>query len=410
MVQDIVKSNNCVGCGACSEVCKHNAISMEYNNEGFIQPFVNDTLCIKCNLCRKVCPSLNALSLKYTRGKIYAAANKNNSIRLVSSSGGIFSLIAEYVLNQNGVVFGASFNDKLILAHKGITDIKELNALRGSKYLQSNIRPVYKHIKQLLLDDKIVYFVGTPCQVAALKLFIGKKLNTTGHLITSDLVCHGVTSQSLFNTFTSYLEEKNDAQVLHYNFRDKSVMGWSCCSSSAIIKINKTGKIKKLEYNKILNAYFKAYISGDFYRESCYKCQFTTEERTSDITLADFWGVNKYHKSFYTDYGVSLIIVNSPNGEHIINALEKSLTIIPTQFKYAEQINKCLYQPTPRPHNRNHIFNELQENPYKVIKTYMISGIDVNYLKFLLKKILRKNKRIYKLLFNFKSKIFQSFQ
>ena len=360
MIQDIVKTLNCVGCGACAEICSRRAIKLSSNIEGFLYPIVNEELCILCGFCKKVCPALHSDNIKQTeKGEAYAVINRNLEVLKQSSSGGVFSAIAEYIFQQGGVVYGAAFDSNLILAHKKIDNIQALQELRGSKYLQSNIQKSFKEIKSILQDNKWVYFVGTSCQVAALKLFLRKEYDK---LLTSDLVCHGVPSQKIFHLFVNEFERKNECKILQYNFRDKKVNGWSCSSSSAYVKENKTGKHKYVGFDKILNSYFSAFISGAINRECCYKCMYTTEERVSDITLADFWGVEEYHKNLNISDGVSFISVNTDKGRYVFDRIKDSLTIENSQYEYAEKINKCLYQSTRRPQLRDTIYNEIDVN------------------------------------------------
>ena len=400
MIQDVVECLDCVGCGACIAVCHKHAINFTENKEGFYYPIVDKCLCVECGLCRKVCPALNSGIVKHQKGIAYAAVNQDVNIRLNSSSGGIFSAIAEYVINKGGVVFGAAFDERMILCHRGVDNIEELSLLRGSKYLQSNISPVFVQIKDLL-KKRLVYFVGTSCQVSALKLYIGK--NQTDNLLTSDIVCHGVPSQKVFNVFIKAFEQKKGGKIVSYNFRDKSVNGWNCCSSSSSIKKNR--RKHKYRYDRILNAYFAAFISGSINRECCYKCKYTTEERVSDVTLADFWGVNKYHKDFHCDYGVSLVIVNTEKGRKILSDIGSKIKLVRSEYKYAEEINKCLYESTPRPVLRNSIYECIDDNPNKIIDVFIVKGFDVGYVKYLIKKFLRTNPNLYAWLYDKKKQL-----
>lgn len=399
MIQKVVETLDCVGCGACSEICTHQAINLFANNEGFKFPKVDGDICIQCGMCMKVCPVINAEEAKNPRGIVYAAANKNLNVLLESSSGGVFSAIANYILERNGVIFGAAFNEELILTHRKIDNVEELSLLRGSKYLQSDMQATFKMIKGLINDNILVYFVGTACQVTALKSFIRKD---SRYLFTSDIVCHGVPSQKIFNVFVSAFEKKENVKIVNYKFRDKEINGWSCSSSSSLVIDNSTGKQKKIRYNKILNAYFEAFISGSINRECCYKCKFTTEERVSDITLADFWGVENYHEMFYTDHGVSLIIVNSSEGREVLSALQEKLLLVESKYEYGEEINKCLYESTPRPQNRDYIYESIDGNPDLIIERFIKKGWDGKYVKYLLKSLLRKNSSLYASLFRIK--------
>ncbi|WP_300725200.1 Coenzyme F420 hydrogenase/dehydrogenase, beta subunit C-terminal domain [uncultured Bacteroides sp.] len=397
MIEEVVKSLNCTGCAACAEICNHQAIIMKPDDEGFYYPKINSIKCVECGLCTKVCPVINSESVKECKGSIYAAANRNLSIRLDSSSGGIFSLIAGYVLSKNGIVVGAAFIDHLLLVHKCIDKFEDLVQLRGSKYIQSNIQSVFRKVKEFVDNKRYIYFVGTSCQVAAIKLFIKRNRE---YLITSDIVCHGVPSQKMFDIFINEFEKRKGVRVINYKFRDKTINGWSCSSSSVEIKD------KTFYYHKLPNAYFKAYITGSIYREACYKCKFTTENRVSDITLADYWGINKYHSEFHSDYGVSLVIVNTVKGKEILDAIKDDIQLIPSKFEYAEVINKCLYQSTPRPEIRDYIRQLILQQKYDLFIDYFLKkGIDVGYFKFLVKKQLRRFPHFYAFAFKLMHKL-----
>lgn len=402
MIQDIIENKDCVGCGACAEICPKQCIQLIANKEGFKYPVINVEKCISCKQCRKVCPALNSEKIKFPKGKVYAAVNKDYSVLMKSSSGGIFSSIAKFVLDHGGIVFGAAFNEDMILIHKSVNNEKDLENLRGSKYLQSDIQSVFKEIKALISEKKLVYFVGTSCQVAALKLYLK---TDSEFLLTSDLVCHGVPSPKAFNIFLKAIEKQKDIQIIQYKFRDKTINGWNCSSSTIISINNKNRKIKKIHYTPIQNAYFRAFINGALNRECCYKCKFTTEKRVSDITLADFWGINMFSKKFHCDYGVSLIIINSDKGENTFDHIKNTITLQESTYEQAKVINKCLYKSTPRPNIRNRIYDNIDENPYSIIEPFIKKGFDINYIKFLIKKLLRTSPKLYSILYAIKNKV-----
>lgn len=402
MIVEVVTSKECVGCGACSNVCANKAISMSFDNEGFMFPHTDIRLCNDCGLCNKVCPAINSSDVKHKRGDLYAAVSKNQEDLRNSSSGGIFSVIADYVLEKGGFVCGAAFDSGFILKHQVIGNKESLVKLRGSKYLQSDISGVFQEIKSYITQGRLVYFVGTSCQVAAIRLFLRKDFS---NLITSDIVCHGVPSQKIFNSFLSYFERRHDVKVIEYLFRDKTIHGWSCTSSSFAIE-NKTGKQKYFGFDRTLNAYFKAFITGSINRECCYKCHYTTEERVSDISLADYWGVENFHRQFNVADGVSIMIVNTPWGKSILDDVRDRIEYVPSDFKYAEIINKCLYESTPRPPLRDKVYGTIDSDPDLIVEHFQEFAWGVAFWKHQLKCLLSKNKAIYKFLFNVKRKIF----
>lgn len=235
-----VDASDCCGCRACEHVCAHHAIQMKPNEEGFLYPVLDGSKCVDCGLCEKVCPMMNPIKAQNEEGTAWVAQNLDIEDLKTSSSGGGFIAIAKYVLSQGGVVYGAAYQDGPIVAHERVDDIAKLERLKGSKYVQSDTRDAYSNVKIDLKDGRMVYFVGTPCQVAGLKLFLRKDYD---NLITSDLICHGTPSPKIFQNTINHIEKKLNADFEDYSFRDKKVRGWSCSSSSSY-KSRANGKKK----------------------------------------------------------------------------------------------------------------------------------------------------------------------
>ncbi len=370
----------CCGCSACVQICPKQAISWSKNDEGFNYPTVDPDKCIECGLCEKVCPMQHPDEvLPHRIGDAFGAVNLNSEELKASSSGGVFSAIADYVFGQGGIIYGAAFDKDFQLGHIGISSQQDLSLLQGSKYIQSQNRDVYKKIRTNLIQGKLVYYVGTGCQVAGLKLFLRKHYD---NLITSDILCHGTPPQEVFDVVIKDLENRYNGKVATYKFRDKRVWGWSC-SSSATIKKNNT--LKYVGFDPILDGYFNAFIKADNYRESCYVCPFAQSKRSGDITLADFWGVEKYLPQLNARAGVSAIFINTAKGKEIINKISANLALYPAQLKDIQVINKTLVAPTPRPQARDVFFNRFQENPSAVLKSYS-RLTSKKHLVYLLKK------------------------
>lgn len=358
-------AEKCCGCEGCKSICPKSAIKTTESIDGFILPEVNPELCIECGLCEKVCPMYHAgIAISSTAGEAYAAVNKNDAELSQSSSGGIFSLVADYVLDEGGFVAGASFDRSLTLRHVVTEDKNDISNLRGSKYLQSRIGDTFTTIKRILNTGKLVYFVGTGCQVAGLKLFLRKDYE---NLITSDILCHGVPPQSVFNAVIKAVEAKYNGKIEKYSFRDKSVWGWSCSSSS---HINIESKLKYLGNEPIQKAYFNAFIKADNYRESCYVCPYAQSNRSGDITLGDFWGVEKYLPIKDIRKGVSAILVNTPKGQQLLDRIKGKLNLYRASISDIEYINRTLVEPTPRPVAREQFFKKFHENPEKTLMGY----------------------------------------
>lgn len=353
---------NCTGCSACSNVCPANAIKMEENSEGFLFPNIDKNICVNCGLCKKTCPAIqNNKKEPNELDYVYALAG-NDEIRKNSSSGGIFSLIAEYVLNNNGFVCGASYSDNFTkVEHIIISDKSDLHKLQSSKYVQSYINNVFKDIKNLLTENKIVLFSGTPCQVAGLYSFLGKDYE---NLITIDILCHGAPSPMVWR---DYLKEitKND-NIKNVNFRDKQ-NGWK-----TLLSITYKNGIK--DYFKAkTNAYFRGFINNLIVRKSCSLCKYTNLARPSDITLGDFWRVHKYKRRLNDKKGTSLFIANTIKANEILEQIKPQLKICEkVPIKYAIKGNPILTKSTREHYNRDLFFaNYKDKNITKQLEKYL---------------------------------------
>lgn len=359
------KKENCCGCSACIQICPKSALSWRKDDEGFLYPGLDPEACIECGACEKVCPMVHSdKAVSGKTGTAYAAVNDNLPELMKSSSGGIFSIIANHVLSKGGIVYGAAFDDAMQLHHIAVEKKEELPRLRGSKYLQSQNEDVYTQIRKQLNEGRLVYYVGVGCQVAGLRVFLRRDYE---NLITSDILCHGVPPQSVFDEVVKYLEKKYDGEVVSYDFRDKKVWGWSTSSSSCV---ESKGKTKYHGYEDIQSGYFKAFIKAENYRESCYRCPFARSERCGDITLGDFWGVEKYLKIPNVRNGVSAIFINTAKGESLLKDIEKEMTLYPADIKDIAVINKTLTAPTPRPAGRDSFFEKFKENPAGTLLSY----------------------------------------
>lgn len=378
-----IMSKYCAECNACIEICKHDAIIFIENEEGFSYPYINESKCINCHLCEQVCPLKHSTEILHDDGIVVAAQSRNKNILRHSSSGGIFSLIAEYTIQNHGIVYGAAWNKKLQLRHIGVDNIKELDQLKGSKYVHSQ-NNVYREIREQLKNKKLVYFTGTPCQVGGLRLFLK---HDYPNLITTDLVCHGTPSQKLFNKIVTEIEKERKGEINSYNFRDKSILGWNCASSS--FKVEN----KKIIYDINMRAYFLAFIKGDITRMDCYKCPFSCSKRVGDITLADYWDIEKQHPKFPNiSKGVSLILINTDKGLKIWEQLKDKTYYTPSSFdKVLKTCNTNLKHPTIQPKSRITAYNMAFNNYEEFIKTYVNPDDKESFYKVYLKRIMKKN-------------------
>ena len=304
----------CCGCEACAQICLKRAITMVSDSEGFQYPTVNNNTCVDCHLCEKVCHELNPYDGR-TPLETYAAINDNEIIRLASSSGGIFTLLAEHTINADGIVFGARFdiNWQVEISY---TDNKEgLAHFRGSKYVQARVGNSYSEAKHFLDAGRQVLYSGTPCQIAGLNHFLRKKYD---NLITVDVICHGVPSPKVWGRYLSEVTDNAVKAIKNCRFRNKD-NGWKrfnfkleCSSENKPIRIS--------SYHKD-NHFMRAFLSNMILRPSCYDCKAKSGRSHSDITLADFWGIQNVAPEMDDDKGTGLVLVNSPKGKTIIDTL-----------------------------------------------------------------------------------------
>lgn len=335
----LASNKTCTGCGGCSNICPHEAISLQPDSLGFLMPEVDKDKCVECKLCEKACPIVNdkKSQLKYSTPEI-AYAMWSTPDRSLSSSGGAFSAIARPILNQGGRVYGAAWKDGFNCCHQCVDSINDLQKLRGSKYLQSSILDNYKKVKQDLNAGKKVLFTGTPCQVAGLRSFLIKPYE---NLLTVDIVCHGVPSQKLFSNYITKLktEYKKFSKASGFTFRN--LRGWGISPALNILRD------KVFLYGES-NLYMTAFDRAAIFRNSCYDCQFNGLTRVGDLTIADFWGIGKQGIPFKHDVteGVSLMLANSEAGKKYIETLQ-NIFIEQRPLKEAIKFNKNLIESSP---------------------------------------------------------------
>lgn len=349
----LAKPQNCTGCAACGNICPHDAIMMTQDNDGFIMPVINPGKCVECKLCEKACPIVNGKYLKNPEVK-EAYAFWDNNTRTESSSGGAFSAIADWIRKRDGVVFGAAWHDSFQCCHIGIEEGKDFAMLRGSKYLQSDVRKTFAEAREKLKEGKYVLFTGTPCQIAGLRSFLIKSYEK---LITIDIVCHGVPSNILFSNYIKKLKSEYPQYSSADGFEFRNLRGWG------IAPTPKKGNCRMKPLTGVANLYMAAFDKGAIFRESCYDCQFNGLSRVGDITIADFWGIGAFGKPFKHDVskGVSLVLVNSKSGREILENL-KNCFIEKRELQEAVKLNHNLVASTDKPPYRNELIKSFN-NP-----------------------------------------------
>lgn len=329
----ICTQNKCTGCGMCTNICPKQAIKMREGLHGFNFPIIDESLCVDCGLCYKKCPANIEKQCDSTVKNVYAAWNKNKEVRRNSSSGGIFTVLAEKVLESGGLVIGVAWDDNFRPQHIICESADDLKRIRGSKYSQSNTEDIYINVKQELTAGKKVLFSGTPCQVAALKSFLEKEYE---NLFCVDLICHGVPSNKMFDNYLSSFGKKIENVRLRYKdpYWDYSFVRLDFEDGT------------KYQNRTIHDDYFNLFNVGYSLRMSCHDCRFTTLHRESDITLADFWGYKAHNfKTINYNKGMSLIIVNSEKGQELLNSVKKSIYVEKSNIDIAIKGNKCLKEP-----------------------------------------------------------------
>ena len=364
---------DCTGCMACVNACPSDAIKIKNGSLfGHLYPFINQEKCTTCNKCTKICPALNDQDFNKIQ-KCYAAYSYNNIANKMSSSGGIAYELSKYILENKGLVFGAAFTNNCKIEHIMIDSLKDLEKLSGSKYAQSNASKCYKQIKHTLSNKKVL-FIGTPCQVAGILNYIPAKLQK--NLITIDLFCHGVPSNSLLNDIVAdYHDIKNTKNVRFRDNRnhDKYTMS---------IVTNNNNKINLSDND---NFYIKCFLKAFDLRESCYYCKYSQSKRMGDISLGDFWGLAEDSKiKQKRKSGISAVLLNTKKGIDLFTNILEFIKYEERNIIECINGNECLQ----RPKKKNREIIKFQENWPKN------KNLKVNYkktfpIKYFLNKVLK---------------------
>lgn len=350
-LKGLASKEKCSGCSACANVCPTNCIEMVADNEGFLYPATDYNKCINCELCRNICPANN----EYKPSAViqaYAAKNKNIDIRLSSSSGGIFSALAEKTLLNKGVVYGAAFNEDNEVFHIEIKNKKDLAKLRGSKYVQSNIDLIYKSIKSNLINKVEVLFSGTPCQIQGLYAFLGRDYS---NLITVEVICHGTPSPAVFKKYKEELEKVFNSKITSINFRAKE-NGWKKFNNTYVFKNGKT-----LTEGLHENIYMEGFLKNLYLRPSCHNCPANNYRSGSDLALADFWGIENVVDGFDDDKGSSLVIIKSIKAKKSIESLKEVFDLVEVNIENVVQYNSCIVSSVAPHKSREQFFANYQD-------------------------------------------------
>lgn len=401
---DVIENKKCCGCGACLQVCPKQCIEFVTDTEGFCYPKVYTPRCVDCHLCENVCPmfhpeeprrSLSVESMRFHKDRI----------RIESSSGGVFTALAEAIINREGVVFGASWTEKWQVEHRYSESLEGLAAFRGSKYLQSDIRNSYQQARDFLREGRWVLFSGTPCQCKGLKLFLNKEYDK---LIIVDFICHGVPS---YKVFRAYLKDEiknyipKDALVpsgwclKDIRFRDKT-NGWKKYSFAlTLAKVTADGEENTVIHSHIFpdSSYMKGFGANLYLRPSCHSCPARKFSSGSDFTLADYWGIEEQHPELDDDKGTSLVAIHSEKAEKLLEdilLLERQ----PVDAEAAYKVQICLRRDMFPSCYREEFWASDYENDFsnivnRICQRRTVKQKTVNSLKYVLRKL--GVKRVY---------------
>lgn len=328
---------NCTGCAACQNACGVDAITLIADHEGFVYPHVDRDKCVSCGKCAKSCPSLHSEPRTgYVQPEVYAAWNRDAEVRVLSTSGGVFSALAQAVISRGGYVAGAFYGEDFRICHGVISSMEQIPRLRQSKYAQSWIGDTFKTVKKLLKSEKTVLFCGTPCQSAGLQQFLGKEYE---NLYCCDFICRGVISPKVYEKFLQDMRPDQSSQLQKVHFKNKD-FGWNRFSTKLTFN---NGDIYHKDRNE--DYYMRGYLRHNLYlRPSCHHCQYKALPRISDISLGDFWGIGNYDPTLDNEKGTSVILINSDKGRDLFDLAQNYLVVHKRTIEEVIAGNSCLLQ------------------------------------------------------------------
>lgn len=388
----ISEKKDCCGCEACANICPNECIKMISDEEGFKYPSIDYKKCINCNQCVKVCPVLNKESTECDLLECFAAVNPCKEERMQCSSGGVFPILAEAVLQRGGFVIGAAFSDDCYsVNHIVVVDKENVNKLYGSKYVQSNINNIYKQVKVLLNNNDLVLFTGTPCQIESLHNYLKKDY---AKLICVDIICHGVPSPELWIKNIKYIEKKKKGKVVAVNFRSK-IYGTN--SEYGVSFENRSGK---LFYNsKQVDPYFQMFLNDYSLRPSCYHCKFKGINRVADITLGDFWGIGEFVNDMDDGYGSSIVVIHTEKGRKLFEQVKQDLSSVEVNAKDVFSLhNLAMIESVKEPEERKMFWEDYKSMRFGQLSKKYVKITFKDSVKEILKKhgILKYIRKIWR--------------
>lgn len=379
------KTEECCGCGTCALVCPMQAITMSEKELGCLYPKIDYDKCVGCGKCKQECAFQTDTNKDRVKILTYAAMAEESVLLQESASGGAFAVIAKNILAQGGIVFGCSMEyqkGKLFPVHIGIHREEELYKLQGSKYVQSFLGDIFQEVKKELTNKRLILFAGTPCQVDALKKFLAKE--DTSSLYTIDIICHGVPSAKLFQDYVETLEEREKRKIINFYFRDKT-WGWGL--NAKYIAVDDNDEKRQRNFSADLSSYYSFFLESEIYRESCYWCKYATGSRCGDITIGDYWCVEREHPEYMKENGgvlsvtdgVSCILVNTACGKELMSLYTTGLKCEKSEYHKVVKWNRQLVNPSIHTKKRKQIINSYEKHGYKGVERLFRKYIGIKY-------------------------------
>ncbi len=393
--------NQCFGCTACEAACPFGAIAMKSDDEGFKYPEIKEELCVECGKCKSVCQIHSLKKQENIQAKFYAAQNKDDNVRAKSTSGGMFSIFAEQIVNEGGTVYGVAYSDDFQVVHKRSESKKGYEQFRGSKYAQSDLSGCFTMVKEDLNRGRKVLFSGTPCQIAGLNTFL---YNAKGreNLLLCEIICHGTPSPMIWKEHLAFLEKERHSKVVKYVNRSK-VAGWHGHNEHVYFENGKS------EYTtKLSNLYKDLFYAHLTIRPCCYSCKYTDFPRIADITIADFWGIENFHPDFDDNKGTSLLTINTEQGMLYYDKLKENISCIESNWDEAFYDNHK--RPAKMNVNREEFWKDYKKYGYayvaKKYSGYSFLGRLKRKMKIIAKSVSKKV-GIYSFIHKFTQKKYQ---
>lgn len=363
MPLELNRKTDCCGCGACYQICPVHCITMKEDDCGFLYPAINHSTCIKCEACIRVCPELSQLETNNSeKPPAFAAWSKEEGLRYTSTSGGLFTELAREILSENGFAAAAKYNDKNLVEHTMVDNPEDLEKLKQSKYVQSDTKQIYKQIKEKLKSGNKVLFCGAPCHAAALRNYLGKDYE---NLLILDFICRGVNSPKAYLAWLREIEAEHKSKVSRVWFKYKQ-NGWKKSPKCTRIDFsNGTSKV----YTDDKNLFMTGYLDHNLYiRPSCGDCRYKGVPRQSDITLADFWGVDE---TCDDDQGTSMVLINSEKGMTYFQKTKNRLMALEKDFNEIFSGNMCFADSVKINPKSEEFLQKLDDGPFsELIEKY----------------------------------------